>query len=156
LSFVISPFKSPSYNLPIFLFGLYAQENTESVQSLQTFTGLLGVSTIFDIIYMARHGQNWFTRMITIFILILKLPTFFAFALVLRQRGAQFSGLGIREGDLNGPTVWTMPGGFTSSGREGYHSVGEEPQIQTPRAPISQSRPSQAPPAPTPGTTQSV
>jgi len=35
LSFAISPFKSPSYNLPIFLFGIYAQEIPEGVQSLQ-------------------------------------------------------------------------------------------------------------------------
>lgn len=149
LSFAISPFKSPSYNLPIFLFGIYAQENTEGVQSLQTFTGLVGISTIFDIIYMARHGQSWFTRMITILILILKLPTFFAFALALRQRGAQFSGLG---GDLSGPTLWSMPGGFTSGGgREGYQNVDEQSHDPTPRAPISQGRPPQGPPAPAPG-----
>jgi hypothetical protein len=36
------------------------------------FTGLVGVSVVFDIIYMARNQQNWFSRMITIFILILK------------------------------------------------------------------------------------
>jgi len=152
LSFAISPFKSPSYNLPIFLFGIYAQEIPEGVQSLQIFTGLMGVSAIFDIIYMARHGQSWFTRMITIFILILKLPTFFALALALRQRGAQFSGLGIRGGDLTGPTVWSMPGGFTSGGgREGYQTVDEESHTQAPRAPVSQSRPPpQGPPAPTP------
>jgi len=151
LSFIISPFTSPSYNLPIFLFGMYAQDNTEGIQSLQTFTGLVGVSFIFDIVFMARNGQNWFIRMITILTLILKLPTFFAFALALRQRGAQFSGLGIRGGDLGGPTVWSMPGGFTSGGgREGYQNVDEEPQIQTPRAPASQGRPPQGPP-PVPG-----
>jgi len=143
LSFIISPFTSPGYNLPIFLFGIYAQENTEGVQSLQTFTGLVGVSFVFDIVFMATNWQNWFIRMITIFIFILKLPTFLAFALALRQRGAQFSGLGIRGGDLGGPTVWSMPGGFTSGGggREGYQNVDEEPQIQTPRGPTSQGRP---------------
>lgn len=91
LSFSISPFTSPAYNLPIFLFGMYAQDNTEGIQSLQTvskpcdltfhvrivdcavqFTGLVGVSAIFDIIYMARNEQNWFIRAITILILILK------------------------------------------------------------------------------------
>jgi hypothetical protein len=36
LSFLISPFTSPPYNLAIFLFGVYAQENTEGVQALQT------------------------------------------------------------------------------------------------------------------------
>jgi len=145
LSFAVSPFTTPTYNLPIFLFGMYAQENTEGVQSLQTFTGLVGVSVIFDIIYMAQNQQNWFTRMITILILILKVPTFFAFGLALRQRGAQFSGLG---GDLSGPTVWSMPGGFTSSsGREGYQNVDEEPHVQTLRAPTSQSRPQGLPPS---------
>lgn len=142
LSFVISPFTSPTYNLPIFLFGIYAQENTEGVQSLQTFTGLMGVSFVFDIVFMARNGQNWFTRMITILILILKIPTFFAFGIALRQRDSQFSGLGIGGSDLGGPTVWSMPGGFTSGGgRDGYQNVDEESQIQTPRAPTSQGRP---------------
>lgn len=36
LSFLLSPFSSPPYNLAIFLFGIYAQENSESVQALQT------------------------------------------------------------------------------------------------------------------------
>jgi hypothetical protein len=59
------------------------------------------------------------------------------------QRGRQFPGL-----DVNGPTgklickdtipqvvhtitVWSMPGGFTSGGRDGYQTVEED----TPRAP---------------------
>jgi hypothetical protein len=77
---------------------------------------------IFDIIYLARNSQNWFIKLITIIILIIKvrfaitrqdtsikalfskLPTFLAFALALRQRGSQFPGLGIGGGDLSGPT----------------------------------------------------
>jgi hypothetical protein len=35
LSFFLSVFSSPPYNLPIFLFGAYAQEQTEAIQSLQ-------------------------------------------------------------------------------------------------------------------------
>jgi len=36
LSFAISPFASPAYNLPIFLFGLYVQESQEAAHlSLQ-------------------------------------------------------------------------------------------------------------------------
>jgi hypothetical protein len=35
LSFFLSLFSSPSYNLPIYLFGAYAQEQTEAIQSLQ-------------------------------------------------------------------------------------------------------------------------
>jgi hypothetical protein len=46
LSFAISPFTSPAYNLPIFLFGLYVQESQEAahlslqVVSSNSFTGL--------------------------------------------------------------------------------------------------------------------
>jgi hypothetical protein len=154
LSFAISPFTAPPYNLAIFLFGTYAQENTEGVQSLQTFTGLVGVSMIFDIIFLAQNSQNWFIKLVTICILLIKLPTFLAFALALRQRGSQFAGLGIRGGDLSGPTVWSMPGGFTS--RDGYQSVDEDAHTQTPKAPTFQppSAPGTQPAAP--GAYQSV
>ncbi|TRM66325.1 hypothetical protein BD626DRAFT_566939 [Schizophyllum amplum] len=79
LSFLLSPFAAPPYNLVIFLFGTYAQENAEASQSLQTFTGMLGVSAIFDIIWMG--------------------PTFAAFGVAMRQRGA---GLNLRGNDLTG------------------------------------------------------
>lgn len=63
----------------------------------------------------------------------------------MRQRGGQFPGLGT---DIHGPTgklslqsncpqivhaviVWSMPGGFTSGGRDGYQTVDDD----TPRAP---------------------
>ena len=32
-------------------------------------------------------------------------------------------------------TVWSMPGGFTSGGREGYQVVDDEPRVPVPRAP---------------------
>jgi len=153
LSFVISPFTAPPYNLAIFLFGTYAQENTEASQSLQTFTGLVGVSMIFDIIYLARNSQNWFIKLITIIILIIKLPTFLAFALALRQRGSQFPGLGIGGGDLSGPTVWSMPGGYTS--RDGYQAVDED-ALQTPKAPTSQGHPAPGGQPAAPGAYQTV
>ncbi|KAF9455996.1 hypothetical protein BDZ94DRAFT_481480 [Collybia nuda] len=124
LSFLLSPFTSPSYNLAIFLFGVYAQENTENIQPLQTFTGLLGGSAIFDIVWMVSHEQNGLVKLLSIVLLLLKVPTFLAFGNALRHRGSQFSGL--RGGDISGPTIWSMPGGFTSSGREGYQNVDEE------------------------------
>jgi len=90
----IGPFVSAKLFLPqpIFLFGIYAQENAEAIQSLQTvgsclmntwisltiysvhtqFTALLGFSAIFDIIWMATNAQNGFLRLITIIILLLK------------------------------------------------------------------------------------
>lgn len=45
VSFLLSPFASPSYNLPIFLFGCYAQENAEALQSLQTVSNVQSASS---------------------------------------------------------------------------------------------------------------
>jgi len=135
LSFAVSPFTAPPYNLALFLFGTYAQENAEAVHSLQTFTGLLGASTLLDIVWMTRNDQNGFVRFLTVLILILKIPTFLAFGVALRQRGTQFGGLG--GPDLSGPTVWSMPGGFTSGGREGYQTVDDERPGPPPRPPAS-------------------
>ncbi|KAI0322337.1 hypothetical protein OF83DRAFT_1049645 [Amylostereum chailletii] len=140
LAFIISPFSSPTYNLPIFLFGIYAQENAEAVQSLQVFSALVGASALFDIIWMARNSQQWLVKLVHILILVLKAPTFVAFASSLRARGAQFSGLGLRGGDLS---VWSMPGGFTSGAREGYQTV-DEPR----------ENPIRPPPGPPPSSTQ--
>ncbi|KAF7791858.1 hypothetical protein EIP86_002882 [Pleurotus ostreatoroseus] len=136
LSFVTSAFDAPVYNLPLFLFGTYAQESAEAVQSSQTFTVLLGASIIYDI--------------------ILKVPTALAFAAAIRQRGAQFAGLGFRGNDVQGATVWSMPGGFTSGGaREGYQSVDEPAEVQV--APPKHSAPPPQPAVqPTPGAYQSV
>ncbi|PSS37740.1 hypothetical protein PHLCEN_2v433 [Hermanssonia centrifuga] len=143
LSFVTCAFAAPSYNLPIFLFGIYAQESAEAVQSLKSFTLLLAGSIVLDIIWMARNHQNWFIRTVTILTQILKVPTVLAFGAALRQRGAQFSGIGFRGNDLSGATVWSMPGGFTSfgtGGREGYQNVDDETDVPTAK-----------PPGPTPG-----
>ncbi|KAH7911201.1 hypothetical protein BJ138DRAFT_1063586 [Hygrophoropsis aurantiaca] len=123
LSFVFCPFTVPAYNLPIFLFGTYVHESSDAVQSLKTFIGMLSVSVIFDIIWMTQNSQNGLLRFATLIIQLLKVPTIAAFLLALRQRGSQFPGLGT---DINGPTVWSMPGGFTSGGREGYQTVDDE------------------------------
>ncbi|KAJ7706170.1 hypothetical protein B0H17DRAFT_1035999 [Mycena rosella] len=155
LSFVLSPFAAPPYNLPILLFGTLAQQQEASdPQALQTvsFTGLLGASAIFDIIWMTRNDQNGFIRFLNIVLLIMKIPTFVAFGLALRQRGAQFSGLGIRGSDLGGATVWdSMPGGFGSGGNNGYQNVDEDrpAQYSNSRHPTSPpSMPVPQPPAP--------
>ncbi|KAJ8084008.1 hypothetical protein PM082_002775 [Marasmius tenuissimus] len=141
LSFLASLSASaPPYNLPVFLFGFYAQENSDALQSLQNFTALLGGSVISDVVWMLRHDQSGFSRFLTVIIQLLKIPTFLAFGLSLRQRGAQFGGLGVRGNDLSGPTVWSMPGGFTSSGRDGYQAMDEERSVET-------SRPHPPPPA---------
>ncbi|KAJ3786673.1 hypothetical protein GGU10DRAFT_266564 [Lentinula aff. detonsa] len=104
-SFFLSGFSAPPYNLPIFLFGIYAQENADSAfLSLQTFTGLLGASVFYDIVWMANNEQGGFTKFLSILLLLVKIPTFLAFGLAARQRGVQFSGLGIRGNDISGPT----------------------------------------------------
>ncbi|KAI0689613.1 hypothetical protein BC835DRAFT_1282649 [Cytidiella melzeri] len=104
LSFATSAFAAPVYNLPIFLFGTYAQEIAEATQSLQTFTFLVAASIVYDIIWLARNEQNWLIRILTILILILKAPTALAFGAVLRQRGTQFSGLSFGGNNLTGAT----------------------------------------------------
>ncbi|KAJ6575122.1 hypothetical protein B0H19DRAFT_1127248 [Mycena capillaripes] len=104
LSFIISPFTAPPYNLPIMLFGtlvVQQQENSDG-QALQTFAGLLGASVVFDIIWMIKNEQNGFIKVLTLLLLLLKIPAFVSFGLALRQRGGQFSGL--RSSDLNGAT----------------------------------------------------
>ncbi|OJT15840.1 hypothetical protein TRAPUB_3438 [Trametes pubescens] len=72
LAFVTSAFSAPAYNLPIFLFGTYAQESSEAIQSLKAFTFLLAGSMFYDIIWMVNHSQNWFIRTVTILLLVLK------------------------------------------------------------------------------------
>ncbi|KAI0257146.1 hypothetical protein BJV78DRAFT_1160586 [Lactifluus subvellereus] len=149
LSFSISPFTAPAYNLPIFLFGLYVQESQEaSPLSLRTFSGLLGASALFDIIWFTQNKQSVLLNLFSILILLLKAPTFFAFAGTLNSRGV--SGINLRGADFGGTTVWSMPGGFTSGGREGYQVV--ESEIQRPAA---NHAPSGNPPS-APGAYQSV
>ncbi|PIL31961.1 hypothetical protein GSI_06665 [Ganoderma sinense ZZ0214-1] len=169
MSFVASAFSAPVYNLPVFLFGVLAQESSEAIQSLQTFTYLLAGSMLFDVIWMSRNSQNWFARLVTVLLLILKansstrktqFPTIFAFVTALRQRGGSFSGLNIRGNDLSGATVWSMPGGFTSSfgARDGYQNV-EDP-APTPKPSLSvpppQPVPQPVPPQAAPGAYQNV
>ncbi|KAJ7597045.1 hypothetical protein C8J56DRAFT_1159029 [Mycena floridula] len=131
LSFLLAPFAAPPYNFPLFLFGTYSQDNADSESSLQTFTGLLGGSMIFDVVWMIQNEQGGLTKFLTVVLLLLKIPTFLTFA-VKQRGGGQLAGLGgIRGGDLSGATVWSMPGGFTSTGREGYQSL-DEPASERP------------------------
>jgi len=155
LSFILSLSASPSYNLPIFLFGCYVQETAEATQSLQTFTALLGISMVFDIAWMIKNEQNGFFKFLTVCVLLLKIPTTFTFVNALRQRGAQFGGLG--STNLSGPTVWSMPGGFTSNTREGYQTVEEESFVRNMRpAPSVPHKSAPVAEAAAPGAYQSV
>ncbi|KAK0483294.1 hypothetical protein IW261DRAFT_938260 [Armillaria novae-zelandiae] len=160
LSFTVSAFSAPIYNFPLFLYGLYGQENTESVSALQNFTGFLAGSLVWDIIWMANNSQHGFIKFLTILLLILKIPTLAACGLAVRQRGATFGGLGLRGNDLSGPTVWSMPGGFTSTGRDGYQNLDEEAAIPpAPRVPVAAPHRSSnpvSPPPPPPGPYQTA
>jgi hypothetical protein len=154
LSFVMSPFSSPPYNLAIFLFGIYVSESSEAFLAVQALTVLLGASAITDFIWMLKNNQYGFIKFLTVLLLLLKIPTFFAFGLTIRERRAQhgIGGLGIRGGDINGPTIWSMPGGFTSAPRDGYQTVEDEPTshptaVKTPSGPQpALARQSEAPP----------
>ncbi|KAH0826312.1 hypothetical protein J3R83DRAFT_5258 [Lanmaoa asiatica] len=140
LSFIMSPFSAPAYNLPIFLFGALVHESSDAVQSLKLFAGILSASMLFDIIWVFNNEQSGFVKILLFLLWLLKartqnahFPTAATFLAALRQRGSQFMGLGA---DTSGPTaVWSMPGGFTSSGREGYQVVDDEPRVSAPRAP---------------------
>jgi len=151
LSFAISPFTSPAYNLPIFLFGLYVQESQEaSHRSLQTFSGLLAVSALFDILWFFQNTQSVLIRLFSIVIFFLKAPTFIAFSGTLTSRGV--SGINLRGAEFGGTTVWSMPGGFTSNGRDGYQTVESESEVRRPAT--NNHSTDNAPPAP--GAYQSV
>ena len=69
------------------------------------FTSLLGVSFVFDIIWMIKNDQHGFFKFLSIFLLLLKIPTFFAFLMSLRQRGH----LGLSFTDSTGPPgTWNL------------------------------------------------
>lgn len=136
LSFAISPFSAPPYNLPLFLLGTFAQESNDAVQSLRVFTGCLSVSILYDLIWMFTNAQPVLVKLLTILLFLLKIPTTVVFLFTLRQRGTQFT-LGT---DIGGATVWSMPGGFTSMGRDGYQTVDDEPR--SPPRVASAGRPS--------------
>ncbi|KIY52737.1 hypothetical protein FISHEDRAFT_34818 [Fistulina hepatica ATCC 64428] len=132
LSFIVSVSSSPPYNFPLFLFGMYAQENSDAIVSLQAFTGLLIVSILYDFVWMMTNGQHGLARFLSIILLLLKIPTSLSFVYALRRRG---NGLGLHGNDMAGATVWSMPGGFTSSGREGYQTVDEPQSVAKPPEP---------------------
>ncbi|KAH8102664.1 hypothetical protein BXZ70DRAFT_1006572 [Cristinia sonorae] len=158
LSFATTPFTAPLYNFPLFLFGVYAQENQEANDSLKLFSGFTAVSVLFDIIWMSNNTQHWFIRTFTVIIMLLKFPTALACLALLRQRGAQFSGLGsFRAHDAAGATVWSMPGGFASNGdRDGYQTVDEPPLSTSPRPHVPPSAPAPTTQPNAPGAYQSV
>jgi len=147
IAFVTAPYVSPTYNFPLFLFGIYASERTESAESLRLFSGFLTLSVIFDIIWLAKtRGQNGLIQALTIINLIVKVPTIFASLNTLRLRGDSFaSSLAGNHFGSNQP-VWSMPGSF--SGRDGYQNVDDDLERANtpPRAPSKAPVPAPPPP----------
>ncbi|KAJ1311578.1 hypothetical protein OPQ81_010061 [Rhizoctonia solani] len=138
LSFVTSPFKSPRYNLPINLFGIYALDKTESNEPLRLFTALEGISVFFDIVYMWRHDQNGFIKLLTILLTLGKIPTFLILLQTLKARGDQYAhSIGGGAG-FQSQTVWSMPGGFRQGG---YDPVGEDLEGAVPPPPPPNTHP---------------
>ena len=124
LSFITSPFKAPRYNLPVNLFGIYALDKTESNEPLRLYTAMTGVSAIFDIVYMWRHEQNGFIKLLTILLTIAKIPTFLILLQTLKARGDHYAhSFGGGSGGFQSQTVWSMPGGFRQGG---YDPVGDD------------------------------
>ncbi|EAU92991.2 hypothetical protein CC1G_06711 [Coprinopsis cinerea okayama7 len=160
LSFLLSTTPALSYNFPLFLFGTYIQEQNDAVQSLQTFTGLLAASILFDVISFFTIQHTFWTSILTVFLLLLKVPTFLAFTAALRQRGSELS-LGMGGANIQGATLWAMPGGFTSNSRDGYQPVDDDAFVRPAHQsiptnpPMPQPAPANPAPAP-PGAYQNV
>jgi len=148
ISLINSTFMSPVYNFPLYLFSIYAYERENSNDSLRYATGMLGASMILDFIWLlTTHGQNGFSKAFSIILLIIKAPTVLALLNYLRTRGAGFN-LGEAGSLSGGNTIWSMPGGFGSSGHGGYQAVGGDREDD-----LEQARPApppRQPPAPAP------
>jgi len=172
LSFAIAAFHAPPYNLAMFLFGVYAIDQTTSNEPLRLFSAMLAVSLVWDLIWMIREHPFILTRLVAILIMVLKVPALSTTIASLRQRGDYLASR-LGTGDIGGSTIWTMPGGFTR--QAGYDSLdaGEAgaqyadgsgpadggsriPQVMNaPRPPPPQNRPP-PPSAAAPGAYESV
>jgi len=120
LSFATAAFHAPPYNLAMFLFGVYAIDQTTANEPLRLFAGMLAVSLVWDLIWFIQNGQFILVRLISILIMILKAPALSTTIASLRQRGDYLASR-LGTGDLGGSTIWTMPGGFTR--QAGYDSL---------------------------------
>ncbi|CAO3673145.1 unnamed protein product [Umbelopsis vinacea] len=49
---------NPSYNIPIFFFGIWAYNYHDSNAPIKTFTAALSLSVILDIVWFSLHGHN--------------------------------------------------------------------------------------------------
>ncbi|ORZ18670.1 hypothetical protein BCR42DRAFT_411378 [Absidia repens] len=83
---------NPTYNIPIFFFGIWAFNYHESNSPIKTFTGCLGLSIFLDIIWFILHSGNnesgyTFALIMNIVSLITKPVTVFAAFNTIQNRG---------------------------------------------------------------------
>ncbi|KAG8881262.1 hypothetical protein FRB98_004448 [Tulasnella sp. 332] len=155
IAFIVTPFTAPVYNFPLFLFGQYASEKTDTNEPLRLFSGMLGLSILFDFIWLLREDWNKLIGLLIIINMMVKGPTFFAVLTALRFRGDRFGGLGDSGGGGSlssgaGNTVWSMPGAF-SGGKPGYQNIDDDLEEAAPApstAPPRQPPPVSAAPGP--------
>ncbi|KIO30824.1 hypothetical protein M407DRAFT_242056 [Tulasnella calospora MUT 4182] len=149
LAFITAPFTSPTYNFPLFLYGIYAAENKESSEPLRLFSALVGLSVLFDFIWLFRHEYNGLIGFIIVIAMLGKIPTFYSILITLRHRGLTFGsvlGRGVEDPMAAQNTVWSMPGGLGGP-KAGYQNIDED--LET--APGAPSQPPPPPPSNLPG-----
>ncbi|KAI8971384.1 hypothetical protein BDB01DRAFT_811625 [Pilobolus umbonatus] len=104
---------SPTYNTPIFFFGIWAFNHRESNSPIKTFTGVLAFSIFLDLIWLYLHGVNpqgesgfGFALFFNIINLIVKPVSIYSGVMNIQQRG-----------DLLNVGSWSeAPGAFPSGG----------------------------------------
>ncbi|KAI8047591.1 uncharacterized protein B0P05DRAFT_564130 [Gilbertella persicaria] len=104
---------NPTYNIPIFFFGIWAFNNRESTTPLKTFAGALGLSIFLDLIWFYLHGGNpqaesgfGFAKFFNVISLFVKPFTVYSAANILKERGDS----------LNAGNWSEAPGAFPSGG----------------------------------------
>ncbi|CCA69413.1 hypothetical protein PIIN_03313 [Serendipita indica DSM 11827] len=144
VAFITSAWVSPTYNLPIFLFGIYAQNYIESHEPLRMFVGFVGVSWLLDLIWLFNNDPATLIKILIILAWMLKMLTFASLLLGLRRRsGGGLPGLGDYT---HAETVWNMPtpgGAYTSTGGDRAVDTGNAKPLPTAPSPAP------APPVPT-------
>ncbi|KAI8987257.1 hypothetical protein BDF20DRAFT_904459 [Mycotypha africana] len=104
---------NPTYNIPIFFFGIWAYNYRESTSPLKTLTAVLAVSIFLDLIWLYLHGGNpqeesgfGFAKFFTVISLFIKPLTVYSGINNLKERG-----------DSMGMQSWSeAPGAFPSGG----------------------------------------
>ncbi|KIM34019.1 hypothetical protein M408DRAFT_89504 [Serendipita vermifera MAFF 305830] len=147
IAFVLSPFVSPTYNLPVFLYGLWAVQVTETYEPLRVFAGFVGTSLLLDVIWLFNNDPATLVKIILILTWLFKILTFLSIMVSLRHRGDRFGASLPTAGEFNNraQTVWNMP---TPGGLGAYSAVGGDSGAEHPAKPLPNA-PSPAPAAPT-------